>query len=247
MSRTESQVLRPLDDDARRLARRLVRAARHAALASLLPENQGPHASRVLVASDELGRPVLLVSMLAVHAGALLADPRCSILFGELGAGDPLAHPRLSLSGRAFPLEGEDRETARARFLARHPSAEFYCDFADFRFLRVEPTHGSLNAGFARAYELGAADLLDEDCETAFTLRLKRAADHMNDDHADAVDAIALRHGKAEGTGWRIVTTDASGFEIAKDDELRRVFFTAPIRHADEIRDAFVTLAKSSA
>jgi heme iron utilization protein len=238
-------VLRPVDDEARRQARRLIRAARHGSLATLLPDGAAPLASRVLVASDPAGHPLLLVSDLSAHAGALRAHPACSILFGEVGTGDPLAYPRISVFGRAEPLEAEDRAAARERFLARHPSAEIYCDFADFRFLRVVLAGAGLNAGFARAYEMSAADLVD-DLRPDLAERLARAVAHMNADHAEAVDAIAARHGGAEGEGWRIVTADRSGFEVARGDALRRVFFAEPLEGVDAIRPAFAKLAREA-
>lgn len=238
-------VLRPVDDDARRLARSLIRAARHGSLATLLPPANTPLASRVLAASDASGQPLLLVSDLSAHSRALLASPSCSILFGDIGTGDPLAHPRISVFGRAEPLEGTMRMQARDRFLARHPSAELYCDFADFRFFRVSLTGAGLNAGFARAYELTAGDLVD-DPRPDLADRLGRAVAHMNDDHADAVDAIAASRGGANGAGWRIVTADRSGFEVARGDELRRIFFDRPVETVDDIRPAFVTLARDA-
>lgn len=237
-------VLRPVDDDARRLARSLIRAARHGSLATLLPETGVPLASRVLTASDALGHPLLLVSDLSGHSRALGANPACSILFGEIGTGDPLAHPRISAFGRAEPLADGDRAEARERFLARHPSAELYCDFGDFRFLRVVLTGASLNGGFARAYEMAAADLADEPLPD-LPGRLRRAVAHMNDDHAGAVDAIAATHAGAVGTGWRIVTADRSGFEIARGDALHRVPFPQPLASVEDIRPAFVALAQA--
>ncbi|KAB0679863.1 HugZ family protein [Aureimonas leprariae] len=238
-------VLRPVDDEARRLARGLIRASRYGSLATLLPETNTPLASRVLTASDQAGHPLLLVSSLAAHSRALLAQPSCSILFGEVGSGDPLAHPRISVFGRAEPLVAEAKADARERFLARHPSAELYCDFADFRFLRVALAGASLNAGFARAYDMTAGDLVDEPGPD-LAERLRRAVAHMNDDHADAVDAIAAVHGGADGTGWRIVTADRSGFEIALGDLLRRVVFRQSLQSAEDIRPAFVALAREA-
>lgn len=235
-------VLRPVDDEARRLARSLIRASRHGSLATLLPADGSPLASRVLTASDPEGNPLLLVSELSAHAGALRAHPACSILFGDVGRGDPLAQPRISIFGCAETVGNEDRRDLRARFLARHPSAELYCDFADFRFVRVAVTGASLNGGFARAYEMAATDLVDEPFP-ALPGRLRRAVAHMNADHPDAVDTIAAAHAKMEGTGWRIVTADRSGFEIANGDALRRVFFAKPLETPDDIRPAFVALA----
>lgn len=139
MSDDERSLRQPVDEDARRLARRLMRASRHAALATLDPASGAPAASRVAVATDFAGEAVILVSGLSAHTPALIADPRCSLLLGEPGKGDPLASPRLTLFAAAEPFEAgsQDASEVRQRFLARHPKASLYVDFPDFRFFRL--------------------------------------------------------------------------------------------------------------
>lgn len=156
--------VRPADDDARTLARRLLATARFAALATLEPDSGHPMASRAAVALDADGAPLLLLSSLSAHTSALQADPRCSLLVGEPGAGDPLAHPRLTVAGRARRLDrdGDEHRRVRERWLAVHPKAALYVDFGDFAFWRVEPGGGSLNGGFGRAHRLDRADLLGD-------------------------------------------------------------------------------------
>jgi putative heme iron utilization protein len=153
--------VRDADDDARLLARRLLADAGHGALATLEPGTGHPMASRCAVALDADGVPLLLVSALSAHTVALDADARCSLLVGEPGAGDALAHPRLTVAGRARRLErgSDEAARARARWLARHPKAALYVDFGDFSFWRLEPERASLNGGFGRAYRLAPADL----------------------------------------------------------------------------------------
>ncbi|RPH44511.1 MAG: HugZ family protein [Burkholderiales bacterium] len=153
--------VRPADDEARALARGLLDGARFGALATLEPDTGHPLASRVAVALDDDGAPLLLMSSLSAHSGALDADPRCSLLVGEPGAGDPLAHPRLTVNGVARRLvrDTDDGRRARDRWLATHPRAALYVDFGDFAFRRIECTGASLNGGFGRAWRLEAADL----------------------------------------------------------------------------------------
>ena len=154
--------VQPADDDAREAARRLLGGARHGALAVLEPGTGHPLASRAAVALDADGAPLVLLSALSAHFGALEADARCALLVGEPGAGDPLAHPRLTVIGTARRLgrDGPDAARVRARWLAAHPKAALYVDFADFAFWRLEPERASLNGGFGRAYRLAPADLL---------------------------------------------------------------------------------------
>ena len=155
-------VIRETDEDARNQARALMHTAAHAALAVIDPETGFPSISRVLIASDADGVPVILVSGLAAHTRALLKDPRASALFGEPGKGDPLAHPRLTVRCSAERVErpSDAHDRIRVRFLKRHPKAKLYIDFPDFCFFRLIPLDASLNGGFGRAYILSSEDLV---------------------------------------------------------------------------------------
>jgi heme iron utilization protein len=154
------QVLRETDDAARSQARAFVRESPHGALATLEPDSGWPLASRVSLAVDADGMPLILISRLSAHYGALEADARCSLLLGEAGDGDPLRHPRITVVCMAQKIAPEQRASAKAQFLQRHPGAEMYADFTDFDFWWLAPQRASLNAGFGRAYTLTASDLL---------------------------------------------------------------------------------------
>lgn len=241
-------VIRETDADAIRLARTLVRSARYGALAVLDPDDGSPQASRVAVATDLDGTPLILVSALSGHTAGLLADGRCSLLLGEPGKGDPLAHPRISLSCRAVRLERGSEEQARAerRYLNRHPKAKLYVGFPDFAFFRLDPLKASLNGGFGKAYALTAAELLTESPANAGLAASEQSAVvHMNDDHRDAVDVYARAFAGARSDGWYIIGLDADGIDIGHGDEARRVFFPAPLASAAELRTALVDLAKA--
>ena len=105
----------------------------------------------------------------------------------------------------------------------------------------MTPTGASLVGGFAKAYRLQPTDFVDEPAE-GLPERLSRAVRHMNEDHADAVDAIAAAHG-LEGSGWRIATADRSGFELRFGDRIARLFFEVRLGGVEDIRSAFVALA----
>jgi heme iron utilization protein len=160
MSNEKPKLLRNTDDEARQKARHIILAAGFAAIAVIDPETGYPNSSRVLTATDGAGMPVILVSHLAAHTKALLTSPRCSLLLGEPGKGDPLAWPRLSLQCDGRPVGDDDPERAhlRDRFLRRHPKAALYADFPDFLYIRLTPVSASLNGGFGRAYALTAQD-----------------------------------------------------------------------------------------
>jgi heme iron utilization protein len=153
-------VLRETDEAARTQARAFMRESAHGALATLEPKTGWPLASRVSLAADTDGVPLILISRLSAHYGALENDARCSLLLGEAGDGDPLRHPRITVVCRASKVPQQQRMAAKAQFLQRHPGAEIYADFTDFDFWRLNPERASLNAGFGKAYTLSAQDLL---------------------------------------------------------------------------------------
>ena len=155
----QPQVLRETDDAARSQARAFVSQSAHGALATLESGTGWPLASRVSLAVDVDGVPLILISRLSAHYGALEADARCSLLLGEACDGDPLRHPRITVVCKAQKVPADQRARAKSEFLKRHPSAEMYADFTDFDFWRLVPQRASLNAGFGKAYALSAQDM----------------------------------------------------------------------------------------
>lgn len=242
------QVIRDTDDEAIRLARDLIATARHGALAVSVAETGWPGASRVALATDYDGTPVILVSALSWHTRAILENPRCSLLVGEPGKGDPLAHPRISLFLTAKRLErgGADHDRARRRYLARHPKGALYADFGDFSFFRLTIERASLNGGFGKAYELTAEDLAPKGDIDGVAAMEEGAVAHMNEDHGEAVDLYARAFAKAKPGRWRLATLDAEGLDLVDGDRACRVWFPAPLESAADLRPALVNMARSA-
>jgi len=149
-------------DAVRRDVRELIANARHAAIATLAPDTGAPQCTRVGLATLPDGTPLIFCSALAAHTPALLADPRCSLLIGEPGKGDPLAHPRITLSCEAELIDPGSETVAEARtsYLSAHPKAQLYADLPDFRFFRLVPSEGRYNGGFGKAYVFKPDDLI---------------------------------------------------------------------------------------
>ncbi len=240
--------IRETTQEARKQAKGLIRAARFGALATLDPQSGAPVATRVALATASDGAPLILVSSLTPHAGAMLADPRVSLLAGEPGKGDPLAHPRVTVQCRARRLDRESEEGRHAarRYLNRHPKAKLYAGFGDFAYFRLEPVNAALNGGFGKAFRMEAADVLTTSPGLAEIEAMEQSAiDHMNADHGAANDAIALASG-GKGTGWTLTGIDAEGIDLAKGDQAVRAFFPAALQNAGGVRSALVELVRKT-
>lgn len=229
--------------DAVGLARRLLRGIRSGTLASLDAETGTPFASLVTIATDVDGTPVLLLSRLSAHTRNLTADPRASLLFAESGKGDPLAHPRLTVTGR---VARTDEPRMRERFLARHPKAKLYADFPDFGFFTLEPLAGHLNGGFAKAATLAPNELrLDLTGVPDLADGAPGAVAHMNSDHADAIALYAEQAGE-EDAGWRMTGLDPEGADLLAGDRTARILFPHPVTDRASLRATLVEMAKAA-
>ncbi|MBD9527865.1 HugZ family protein [Paracoccus sp. PAR01] len=156
----KQEPIRPTDDEARALARRLLSGMRHAVLGTIDPETGIPLVTRIAVQTDDNGAPVALLSGLAAHTRALLADTRAGLLVldDEAVKGDAMTHARLSILARAEQIE--TTPALRDGWLAHDPKAKVYIDLPDFRFWRLVPESGLLNGGFGRAFRLTPDDML---------------------------------------------------------------------------------------
>jgi putative heme iron utilization protein len=228
--------------DTARAIRDLVRGRDRAALATALPGEGGawPYASLVLVAVDHDLSPLLLLSDLAEHSKAIAAEPRVSLLFDATeGLDQPLTGARATLLGRA---ERTLDPRLAQRFLARHPEAQAYTGFADFRFYRVSVERAHLVAGFGKIRWLKGGELLPPNVH-GLAAAEPDIIRHMNEDHADALELYA---GKLLGVGagpWRMTGIDAEGLDLRQGGRVARLAFDDALRSAGEVRKVLIDLA----
>jgi heme iron utilization protein len=225
-------------------ARRLVRSRGHAALGTSLAGR--PYVSLVATACEMDASPLLLLSDLAQHTKNLAADPAVSLLFEDVaGHVDPLAGPRLTLLGRA---ERRDDVRDLARFTAHHPSAASYAGFADFQLYRVEIERGHLVAGFGRINWIEPEDLRFFGDAGALAAAEAEILEHMNRDHAEAIELYATRLIGRQGAGWRMTGIDPEGIDLSRSmetgGEMARLDFEAPVLTPAAARQALASLAQ---
>ncbi len=190
-------------------------------------------------APDARGRPLLLISGLAMHTQNLDADARASLLVAQSGHEDPLAMARVTLMGRAGRLPAAERAAAREAYLARHPNAVHWVDYGDFAFWRLELTDVYFVGGFGamdwlpvEGYEAAAPDPLAD--AAAGILR------HMNADHADALLIYARALGPAAAEAAEMTAVDRLGFRLrvrtAEGFQGCRIAFPREVRDAGQCR-----------
>ena len=237
-------------DEAIWSARQLLRRGLKASLATLGHPSGHPFASLVSVALSPDGTPVTLISRLAVHTQNLLADPRASLLFdGTTGLADPLTGGRLTTVGQAekLALGTPAHASARDRFLARHPSAQIYVDFADFSFWTFKIERAHLVGGFGRIRELPGKDLMLDTSGAASLLAAEpEIIAHMNADHADAVALYATRLLSAPAGNWRFAGIDPAGADLILGDAALRLDFPEPIGSPADARKMLAELAEKA-
>ncbi len=194
-------VQEPSKPDVAGQVRRLVRATDRATLATRLIDGDWPYASLVMSACAFDGSPLLLLSDLAEHGKNLARDPRASLLFdGTRGLDNPLTGLRATVVGRVAPVAAPE---LLARYVRRHPDAEMYCGFKDFRLYRMAVERVHAVAGFGAIHWLpGAAVLYPPEAASELAAAEASVVTHMNADHAEAVGLYAHRLlGLADGGG----------------------------------------------
>ncbi len=84
---------------------------------------------------DDHGRPIFLISTMAMHTQNLQADARASLLITQESTdGEPLGASRVTLVGNVLPVPNSEFAEVRRRYLERHANSKYWVDFEDFSF-----------------------------------------------------------------------------------------------------------------
>jgi putative heme iron utilization protein len=233
-------------------ARTLIHRARTGTLATVSRRHPGhPFGSLMPYALDGAGRPLFLISSMAVHTQNLAGDPRASLFVTEPDwGGDPLAAGRVTLMGAAKPVPAEARAEARAAYLARHANAAYWVDFEDFAFYRLDVEDLYFVGGFAAmdwiegaVYQAARVDPLADVAAGIL--------EHMNRDHADALVAYARAFGNApDAEAATMVAVDRLGFRLRIRSGGRlhaeRIPFPEEVTSADAARRVLIRMVQDA-
>jgi putative heme iron utilization protein len=220
-------------------------------LATLSLRHPGhPFASVMPYAVDAAGRPLFLISSMAMHTHNLGADPRASLLVIQAGGSeDPLAAGRVTLMGEVRPVPAPEVPQARAAYLARHEKAKFWVDFDDFAFWRLDLGDVYFVGGFA------AMDWVDADAYLAAAPDPLAEAgasiiEHMNQDHPDSLVAYARAFAGEPADEATMIAVDRLGFRLRLRAGGRlhavRIAFPREVRTAPDARVVLIEMLREA-
>ena len=230
-------------------ARTLLAAINTGTLCTIAKDPAGfPYGSFVTFAMDGAD-PVFFISELAEHTKNLRGDARASLLVAEPGEGDPLARGRVTMLGQCRKLDaGTDRDSAKQAYLATHPNAQYYVDYKDFAFWRLDVAAVRYIGGYGRMSWVELGDWRKSQPDP-IAPHARAILDHMNADHGDAMVSYCRALTKATDTSKAVMTSvDRYGFEMSaqtgRGPRPIRLAFSTEIATPEDARREMVSLAK---
>jgi putative heme iron utilization protein len=199
---------------------------------------------------DEHGRPIFLISTMAMHTQNLQAEPRSSLLVTQDDAGsDPLGASRVTLIGNALPIPEAEVADARQLYLARYASSKYWVDFEDFSFYRMSVVDIYYVGGFgvmgwvsASEYGRSQPDPLADS--------MAEIIQHMNTDHKDTLVLLARKFARIEAQEATMIAVDRLGFHlrVKTNDGVRgaRIAFLREVSNPSETRKVLVEMVQQA-
>jgi putative heme iron utilization protein len=232
-------------------ARTLVYLGRIASLSTLSRKQPGfPFGSVMPYGLDDRGRPVFLISTMAMHTQNLQADPRASLLVTQEDAGgEPLGASRVTLVGNVLPVPVADVAEARELYLARHANSKYWVDFEDFSFYRMSVVDVYYVGGFGVMGWVSASDY-DRSQPDPLAGSMAEIIRHMNTDHKDALVLLAQKFARIESQEATMTAVDRLGFHVRlkTQDGMRgaRIAFLREVSNPAETRKVLVEMVQQA-
>jgi len=230
-------------------ARTLMHLSRIGTLSTHSRKQAGfPFGSVMPYGLDAHGRPIFLISSMAMHTQNLQANPRASLLVTELDAGgDPLGAARITLVGNVQRIPDPEISEARDLYLSRHSNSKYWVDFEDFSFYRMDLVDLYYVGGFGVMGWVAAADY-DSARPDPLADSMAAIMQHMNADHKDALVLLARRFAGIESEEASMTAVDRLGFHVRMKtpDGMRgaRIAFLREVSNAAETRKVLVEMVQ---
>ena len=205
-----------------------------------------PFGSLLPFAADDLGRPVFLISNMAMHTQNLQQDERASLLITQPGAiGDPLGAARLTLVGRVTVVPASE---VRELYLSTHEGARYWQDFTDFSYHRLEVVGVYFIGGFGVMGWVAAAEYASASPDPLANVAAE-IIQHMNSDHSDALRRIAGKNCNEAPDEASMTAIDHLGFHLRlkTGDRVhsRRIAFPREVRDKNAARAVFIEMVRA--
>ena len=233
-------------------ARTLTHLGRIGSLSTLSRKQPGfPFGSLMPYALDGQGRPLFLISTMAMHTQNLQADPRASLFVTDPDpSGDSLGAARVTLIGRVSRIPEPELVEARTIYLAGYPDSKYWVDFEDFSFYRMDILDVYYVGGFgvmgwvtASDYSQAKPDPLAE--------HGRDVMQHMNADHKEALVLLAKCFAGIEAQEAEMTSVDRLGFNVRlrTQDGVHgaRIAFLREVTNPAQTREVFVEMVKQGA
>jgi hypothetical protein len=232
-------------------ARTLVHLGRIGSLSTLSRKQPGfPFGSVMPYSLDEHGRPIFLISTMAMHTQNLNPDPRASLLVTQSNAeGDPLGASRVTLLGNVIPVAEPELERTRKLYLERYENSKHWVGYEDFSFYRMEVVDVYYVGGFGvmgwvAAAEYGSA--LPDPLADA----MAGIIEHMNADHKHSLVLLVRRSAGVEAEEATMTFVDRLGFHVrlktAEGVRGARIAFLREVRSPSETRSVLVEMVEQA-
>jgi hypothetical protein len=197
---------------------------------------------------DDHGRPIFLISTMAMHTQNLQAEVRASLLVTQPDTdGEPLGASRVTLLGNVLPVSNTELAQARDLYLSRHANSKYWVDFEDFSFYRMDVIDVYYVGGFGVMGWVSASDY-DRSEPDPLADSMAGIIQHMNADHKDALVLLARSYARMESTEAMMTAVDRLGFHVRLKtvDGMRgaRIPFSNEVRNASEARKVLVEMVQ---
>lgn len=201
---------------------------------------------------DDEGYPFFVFSTMSAHTKDVLKDGKMSL---TVMASDfkGAAEGRVVLVGDVVKVFDKERiANLREKYLKRHKDA-YWIDFGDFSYFSVTSLKTiRYIGGFAMAGSVTPKEYLEArpDPVAAFAAPVMK---HMNDDHADSIQAMVKHYVGIPTTEAQIISMDSLGMTVkAKLDfagggySKIRLPYPRPVTERKAIKEVLVEMTKSS-
>ena len=232
-------------------ARTLMYLGRIGSLSTLSRKQPGfPFGSVMPYGLDDRGRPIFLISTMAMHTQNLRADPRASLLVTRDDAGgDPLGASRVTLIGNVLPIPEAEVAEARTLYLAHYPNSKYWVDFEDFSFYRLDVMDVYYVGGFGVMGWVSAPEY-DRSQPDPLADSMAEIIQHMNADHKDSLVLLARKFARIESQEATMTAVDRLGFQVRvkTQDGIRgaRMAFLREVSNSAETRKVLVEMVQQA-